>query len=98
MNKIHGRQAINSLTLKKNQILNFLFQISGGKKPKKGQFNGFGTLIFTDVANDNSGKLYGVRNRKCLKVSNRDLKSISGHFEHDEVMVGKIGFHRKFLA
>ena len=50
------------------------------------------------MANDNSGKLYGVRNRKCVKVSNRDLQSISGYFEHDILMVGKIGFHRKFLA
>ena len=42
------------------------------------------------MANDNSGKLYGVKNRKCLKVSNKDLKSISGYFENDELMVSKI--------
>ena len=78
--------------------LNTKLQIPGAKKPKKGKFNGYGTVTFADLGHDNSAKLYGVRNGKCLKISNRDLKSISGHFEHDEVMVGKIVFHRKFLA
>ena len=44
------------------KALNTKLQIPGGKKPKKGQFNGYGTLTFADLGNDNSNKLYGVRN------------------------------------
>ena len=54
-------------------------------------------LTFADLGNDNSGKIYGVRNGKCLKISIRDLKSISGYFENDVLMVGKICFYRKIL-
>ena len=55
-------------------------------------------LTFADLSNDNSVKLYGVRNGKCLRISNRDLKSISGYFENDVLMVGKICFYRKLQA
>ena len=55
-------------------------------------------LTFADLSNDNSVKLYGVRNGKCLRISNRDLKSISGYFENDVLMVGRICFYRKILV
>ena len=55
-------------------------------------------LTFADLGNDNSVKLYGVRNGKCLRISNRDLKSISGYFENDVLMVSKICFYRKILV
>ena len=32
-------------------------------------------------------KLYGVRNKKCLKVSRNDFLSISGHFKDDTLKV-----------
>ena len=63
-----------------------LLKVPGGKKPKKGKFNGYGTLTFSHLGNENA-KLYGVRNGKCLKILKKDLKSISGHFEQDVLMV-----------
>ena len=80
------------------KALNTKLQIPGEKKPKKGKFNGYGTLTFSDLGHDNSAKLYGVRNGKCLRISNRDLKSISGYFENDVLMVGRICFYRKILV
>ena len=62
------------------------WKVPGGKKPKKGKFNGYGSLTFSHLDYDNA-KLYGVRNQKCLKISKRDLKSISGYFEQDVLMV-----------
>ena len=55
-------------------------------------------LTLANLDNDNSVKLYGVRNGKCLRISNRDLKSISGYFENDVLMVGRICFYRKILV
>ena len=55
-------------------------------------------LTLANLGNDNSVKLYGVRNGKCLRISNRDLKSISGYFENDVLLVGKICFYRKLQA
>ena len=47
-------------------------------------------LTFAGFGCHNSIKLYGLRNEKCLRISNKDLKSISGYFENDELMVSKI--------
>ena len=52
-----------------------LWKVPGGKKPKKGKFNGYGTLTFSHFGGN--AKLYGVRNGKCLQISKRDLRSIS---------------------
>ena len=46
-------------------------------------------LTFSGFGCHNSIKLYGLRNEKCLRISNKDLKSISGYFENDELMVSK---------
>ena len=62
-----------------------LWKVPGGKKPKKGKFNGYGTLTFSHFGGN--AKLYGVRNGKCLKISERELRSISGYFEQDVLMV-----------
>ena len=55
-------------------------------------------LTFAHLGNDNSAKLYGVRNGKCLRISSRELKSISGYFENDVLKVGRIYFYRKILV
>ena len=68
-------------------IFNCLCQVSGGEKPKKGPFNGSGTLYFGGLNTGNVAKLYGVKNRKCLKLLNNQVLSISGHFENDALMV-----------
>ena len=68
-------------------IFNYLCKVFSGEKPKKGPFNGSGTLYFGGLNTGNVAKLYGVRNRKCLKLFNNQVRSISGHFENDVLMV-----------
>ena len=57
----------------------------GGKKPKRGPFNGFGTLYI------GSGNL-GMKMKKCLKIGLPNLKSISGNFVNDLIEVSDILF------
>ena len=68
-------------------IFNCLCKVFSGEKPKKGPFNGSGTLYFGGLNTGNVAKLYGVRNKKCLKLFNNQVRSISGHFENDVLMV-----------
>ena len=52
-------------------------------------------LTFAGFGCDNSIKLYGIRNEKCLRISNKDLKSISGYFENDELIVSNLCFYKR---
>ena len=44
-------------------------------------------MYFSGLNTGNVAKLYGVKSRKCLKLLNNQILSISGHFENDELMV-----------
>ena len=65
----------------------FVFQLLGTKNKKNRSFHGFGTLQFGDLNDNNSAKLFGLKNKKCLKISIKELISISGYFENDILKV-----------
>ena len=65
----------------------FVFQLLGTKNKKNRSFHGFGTLQFGDLNDNNSAKLFGLKNKKCLKSSIKELISISGYFENDILKV-----------
>ena len=62
----------------------FIFQLLGTKNKI---FHGFGTLQFGDLNDNNSAKLFGLKNKKCLRSSIKELASISGYFENDILKV-----------
>ena len=58
--------------------------MKGGKKAKKGPFEGKGTLIFPDKHNWNQEvSSYGFKYQKCLKLISSDISKISGTFKKD---------------
>ena len=68
-----------------NYIL--IFQLLGTKNKKNRSIHGFGTLQFGNLNDYNSAKLFGLKNKKCLKSSIKELASISGYFENDTLKV-----------
>ena len=62
------------------------FQATGGKKLKKGPFNGLLTIKLP-INTDSQLKSHGLCSGKCLKISSNRLKSISGHFDNDVLQV-----------
>ena len=59
-------------------------QIGGGKKPKRGPFNGYSHILIGD---GNEASNYGFRNKKCIKVFSHQVRKISGVFENDVLQV-----------
>ena len=64
----------------------YYFQATGGKKLKKGPFNGLLTIKLP-INTDSQLKSHGLCSGKCLKISSNRLKSISGHFDNDVLQV-----------
>ena len=78
----------NSLCLWMSDFLFYvLLQALGTKNKKNRSFHGFGTLQFGNLNDYNSAKLFGLKNKKCLKSSIKELISISGYFENDILKV-----------
>ena len=69
----------------------FLLQIIGGKKQKKGQFNGQGKVLIGK--DDNNEKYnYGLKYKKCIKLYSDMVSQISGNFVND-VLEGDVTIH-----
>lgn len=63
-----------------------MLQLKGGKKPKKGPFEGKGTLIFpTGNYWQQEASSYGFKHQKCLRLSTPQVAKISGTFRKDEL-------------
>ena len=69
----------------------FWFQLSGGKKPKKGPFNGYAKISVAQPVN-NEKYNYGFRNKKCIQVYSDMVSQISGKFVND-VIEGDVLIH-----
>ena len=65
--------------------------MSGGKKPKKGPFNGYGKVYIGKDGN-NEKYNYGFRNKKCIKLSSDLVSQISGKFVND-TLEGEVKIH-----
>ena len=66
--------------------MKYNFQATGGKKLKKGPFNGLLTIKLP-INTDSQLKSHGLCSGKCLKISSNRLKFISGHFDNDVLQV-----------
>ena len=79
-------------SLSHSNILYFQYlQIIGGKKPKKGQFNGQAKVLIGK--NDNNEKYnYGLKYKKCIKLYSDMVSQISGNFVND-VLEGDVTIH-----
>ena len=66
-----------------SNILCFQYlQIIGGKKPKKGQFNGQAKVLIGK--DDNNEKYnYGLKYKKCIKLYSDMVSQVSGNFVND---------------
>ena len=60
------------------------FKLHNGKKAKKGPFNGYATVIISSDT-DYESYNFGFRHKKCIKVPNRSIERISGHFINDKL-------------
>ena len=75
----------------RNTSIFFWFQLSGGKKPKKGPFNGYAKISIAQPGN-NEKYNYGFRNKKCIQVYSDMVSQISGKFVND-VIEGDVVIH-----
>ena len=59
-----------------------MMQLQGGNKPSFGKLTGgYGTLTI--------GKgIFGIKSKICLKLSNHAIRSITGEFKNNTIMVG----------
>jgi hypothetical protein len=58
----------------------------GGKKAKRGPFNGFGVLEFGRTG-ENGKFNHGMKFGKCFKIVRSDIKKITGFFKNDQLEV-----------
>ena len=72
-------------------FIEFWFQLSGGKKPKKGPFNGYAKISIAQPENKEK-YYYGLRNKKCIQVYSDMVSQISGKFVND-VIEGDVAIH-----
>ena len=63
-------------------------QLNGGKKAKKGLFNGASTLVFGKEGSQEKMN-YGLKNNKCLKIGHKSVTKIVGSFVNDLLEVRK---------
>ena len=63
-------------------LILYTFQFNGGKKPKKGAWNGYAKIyIGKDSANDRYN--YGIRHKKCIRTYSDKITQIHGKFVND---------------
>ena len=72
-------------------LFSFIHQIIGGKKPKKGQFNGH-AKVFIGKNGNNENYNYGLKYKKCIKLYSHMVSQISGNFVND-VLEGDVTIH-----
>ena len=74
------------------KIMPINLQLVGGKKAKKGPFNGASMLVF-----GKGGSLekmnYGLKHNKCLKIGYERVTKIVGSFVNDLLEVSKKVIH-----
>ena len=63
----------------------------GGKKPKKGLFNGYAKLLIGRSGTEEKYS-FGFRYKKCIKVSSEMISQISGKFVDDNIE-GEVAVH-----
>ena len=69
-----------------NAVYRYDYKLAGGKKAKKGAFNGLSTVKIAKE-HDNQKYNYGFRNKKCIRVQSNRMIQINGNFKDDILQV-----------